>query len=108
MGQDGLGLNKKNYKFKSGDEVIMFVRPEAISLKSNSKKLRNSFLAEVKTIEFEGNLKNIFLKSTENVDIRFSVSSSSDTTGLEPSKNVSLAFSQDNAVVLPTGALALD
>lgn len=108
VGQAGLGLDKKNYKFKSGDEVIIFVRPEAISLKSNSKKLQNSFSAEVKTIEFEGNLKNIFLKSTENVDIRFSVSSSSDTTGLEPSKNVSLAFSQDNAVVLPTGALALD
>jgi hypothetical protein len=62
----------------------------------------------VKTIEFEGNRKNIFLKSTENVDIRLSVSSGSGTTGLEPSKNVSLAFSQDNAVVLPTGALALD
>ena len=108
IGQAGLGLDNKNYKFKAGDEVIMFVRPEAISLKGNSKKAQNSFSAEVKTIEFEGNLKNIFLRSAEDVDIRFSVPSSSDTSGMEPSKNVSLSFSQDNAVVLPTGALALD
>ena len=108
IGQAGLGLDKKNYKFKAGDEVIMFVRPEAISLKGNSKKAQNSFSAEVKTIEFEGNLKNIFLRSAEDVDIRFSVPSSSDTSGIELSKNVSLSFSQDNAVVLPTGALALD
>ena len=51
---------------------------------------------------------NIFLRSAEDVDIRFSVPSSSDTSGMEPSKNISLSFSQDNAVVLPTGALALD
>ena len=108
IGQAGLGLDKKNYKFKAGDEVIMFVRPEAINLKGNSKKAQNSFSAEVKTIEFEGNLKNIFLRSAEDVDIRFSVPSSSDTSGMEPSKNVSLFFSHDNAVVLPTGALALD
>ena len=108
IGQAGLGLDNKNYKFKAGDEVIMFVRPEAISLKGNSKKAQNSFSAEVKTIEFEGNLKNIFLRTAEDVDIRFSVPSSSDTSGMEPSKNVSLSFSQDNAVVLPTGALALD
>ena len=108
IGQAGLGLDKKNYKFKTGDEVIMFVRPEAISFKGNSNKAQNSFSAKVKTIEFEGNLKNIFLRSAEDVDIRFSVPSSSDTSGMEPSKNVSLSFSQDNAVVLPTGALALD
>ena len=108
IGQAGLGLDKKNYKFKTGDEVIMFVRPEAISFKGNSKKAQNSFSAKVKTIEFEGNLKNIFLRSAEDVDIRFSVPSSSDTSGMEPSKNISLSFSQDNAVVLPTGALALD
>ena len=88
--------------------MIMFVRPEAISLKGSSKKAQNSFSAEIKTIEFEGNLKNIFLRSKEGVDIRFSVPSSTDTSGMAPSKNVSLSFSQDNAVVLPTGALALD
>ena len=108
MGQAGLGLDKKNYKFKSGDDVIMFVRPEAISVKGSSKMAQNSFSAEVKTIEFEGNLKNIFLRYTDDVDIRFSVPSSSDTSGMEPSKNVALSFSQENAVVLPTGALALD
>ena len=108
MGQAGLGLNKKNYKFKAGDDVIMFVRPEAISLKGNSKKTQNSFSAEVKTIEFEGNLKNIFLRSVEDVDIRLVFPAVLILLEWSHQKMSHSPFSQDNAVVLPTGALALD
>ena len=70
--------------------------------------LKKYILDTKKTEKSCMNCKNIFLRSAEDVDIRFSVPSSSDTSGMEPSKNVSLSFSQDNAVVLPTGALALD
>tara|TARA_Y100000385_G_scaffold290510_1_gene363964 strand:+ start:1427 stop:2542 length:1116 start_codon:yes stop_codon:yes gene_type:complete len=104
----GRGADQKKHEMNTGDEVIMFVRPESLFIKNTENNLENDFSAHLKTIEFEGNRKNIYLKTNSGINIRFSVPSGIDIGELELNNNVTLAFSSHNAVVLPTGTLALD
>ena len=91
-----------------GDDVIIFVRPESLSLAKGAKAPKNNFSADIETIEFEGNLKNIYLKSNKNKSIRFSVPSVFDTSDLTPGSTIELSFATESAIVLPSGPLALD
>jgi len=99
---------KNDYSFSKGDDVILFIRPESIFIKNKNNKLENIFLAKVKTIEFEGNLKNIYLKMNSDMNVRFSVPNAVDTSELSSNKEVQLTFSSKKAIVLPKGALAVD
>ena len=99
---------KQNHSFSNGDEVIMFIRPESIFIKNENNKLDNVFSAKVSTIEFEGNLKNIYLKINSSMNVRFSVPNAVDTSDLSSNKEVELTFSSQKAIVLPKGALAVD
>jgi spermidine/putrescine transport system ATP-binding protein len=97
-----------NHSFSNGDDVILFIRPESIFIKNENNKLENIFLAKVNTIEFEGNLKNIYLKMKSDMNVRFSVPNAVDTSELSSNKEVELTFSSHKAVVLPKGTLAVD
>ena len=99
---------KTNHSFSNGDDVILFIRPESIFIKNENNKLENIFLAKVNTIEFEGNLKNIYLKMKSDMNVRFSVPNAVDTSELLSNKEVELTFSSHKAVVLPKGTLAVD
>jgi len=99
---------KNKYNFNTGDEVILFIRPESIFLKNENNKFDNNFAAKVKTIEFEGNLKNIYLTINSNMNVRFSVPNAVDTSNLSTNKDIDLTFSSEKAVVLPKGVLAVD
>ena len=77
-------------------------------VKNDSNKLENNFIAKVNTIEFEGNIKNIYLSINSNLNVRFSVPNAVDTSELETGKNIELTFSSQKAVVLPKGSLAVD
>jgi len=102
-------INKqKNYSFSKGDEVLMFIRPESIFIKNENTTLDNMFTAKVNTVEFEGNLKNIYLKINSGMNVRFSVPNAVDTNELMNNKEVKLTFSSKKAIVLPKGALAVD
>tara|TARA_Y100000996_G_scaffold314860_1_gene251071 strand:- start:2052 stop:3164 length:1113 start_codon:yes stop_codon:yes gene_type:complete len=98
----------QNHSFSIGEEVIMFIRPESIFIKNDNNKLDNNFSAKLNTIEFEGNLKNIYLKINSSMNVRFSVPNAVDTSELSSNKNVELTFSSKKAVVLPKGQLAVD
>ena len=102
-----LGEDTK-YTFKKNDKVIMFVRPESIFLKDQNNQADNVFTANLKAIEFEGNLKNIYMSIDGKQNVRCSVSNAIDTTDLSNSKKVELKFSSRDAVVLPVGPLAVD
>ena len=70
--------------------------------------MENSFTAQLKTVEFEGNLKNIYLSIKSKMNVRFSVPNVVDTSDLSTEKDVELTFSSQNAVVLPRSAVAVD
>ena len=100
--------NSKKHNFSKGQEVILFIRPESIFIKNKSNKLDNIFKARLKTIEFEGNLKNIYLNLDSKLSIKFSVPNAVDTSELTPNKEIELTFSSEKAIVLPKGSLAVD
>ena len=100
--------DNKSHTFTTNDEVILFIRPESIFIKNENNTLENTFSATVHTIEFEGNLKNIYLKLNSDMNVRFSVPNAVDTSELVNGKNVDLTFSTQKAVVLPKGVLAVD
>ena len=100
--------DEKNHRFTIGDEVIMFIRPESIFIKDQNNSLDNNFTAKLNTVEFEGNLKNIYLKMNSETDVRFSVPNAIDTSDLSKGKNIELTFSSSKAIVLPKGILAVD
>ncbi len=97
-----------NHKFTNGEEVILFIRPESIFIKNQNNNFDNSFSAKINTIEFEGNLKNIYLKMGSNMDVRFSVPNAVDTSELSSNNDADLTFSSKKAIVLPKGQLAVD
>ncbi len=100
--------DEKYHHFSNGDEVIMFIRPESIFIENENNNIDNSFTAKINTIEFEGNLKNIYLKMDNNMNVRFSVPNAVDTSELSGNKDVGLTFSSQKAIVLPKGKLAVD
>ena len=104
----GKDNKNNNHSFKLNDEVIMFIRPESIFIKNENHALDNTFSAKVNSIEFEGNLKNIYLKMNSGMNVRFSVPNAVDTSDLSNNKDVELTFSSKKAVVLPKGSLAVD
>ena len=100
--------SSKKHNFSKGEDVILFIRPESIFIKDKNNKLDNNFKAKLKTIEFEGNLKNIYLSTNSNMDVKFSVPNAIDTSGLSSENEIELTFSSKKAVVLPKGSLAVD
>ena len=99
---------KRNHSFSNGDEVIMFIRPESIFIKNENNNLENTFSAKVSTIEFEGNLKNIYLNINSSMNVKFSVPNAVDTSELSSNNEIELTFSSQKSVVLPKGTLAVD
>ena len=108
LAKAGNNKDQKKHKFIQGQDVIMFVRPETIFMKTEANELENSFIGQLKTVEFEGNLKNIYLSMKSKMNVRFSVPNVVDTSDLSTEKDVELTFSSQNAVVLPRSAVAVD
>ncbi len=96
------------YKFHKGDNVILFARPESIYVRSEVNKFDNLFDAQVNNIEFEGNLKNIYLETKDGNNVKFSVPNAVDTSSISSKSILKLTFDSNKTVVLPKGTLALD
>ena len=107
-GAVGKTIEGDQHPLSAGESVVLFVRPESLTLAKDTKTTKNKFSANIETIEFEGNVKNIYLKTSTKKSIRFSVPSVFDTSGLNPGTKIDLAFSSESAIVLPNGPLALD
>ena len=95
-------------KLAVGQKIILFVRPESISIKNNRSKTQNSFSAHLDSIEFEGHLQNLFLTTASGNKVRLSVPNAEEIDHLTAGQTMNLAFSAQKAVVLPEGNLAVD
>jgi spermidine/putrescine transport system ATP-binding protein len=99
---------EESKKLTVGQKIILFVRPESISIKNSKAKMQNSFSARLDSIEFEGHLQNIFLTTDSGMKVRLSVPNSESTSHLTAGQTMELTFSAQKAVVLPEGNLAVD
>ena len=106
-GRLGCDSNRERYQLKVGDDAILFVRPEAISTNEIQSSSENHFCAKVQTVEFEGNMKNIFLIYKTQMSVKISVPSSLKTFSPKHGQVLDMHFSCENAIILPLGKLAL-
>ena len=95
-------------KLAVGQKIILFVRPESISIKNNKSKTQNNFSAQLDSIEFEGHLQNLFLTTQSGNKVRLSVPNAEGINHLTAGQTMDLTFSAQKAVVLPEGNLAVD
>ena len=65
-------------KLVVGQKIILFVRPESISIKNTKTKTQNSFSAQLDSIEFEGHLQNLFLTTQSGVCLLYTSPSPRD------------------------------
>lgn len=95
-------------KLAVGQKIILFVRPESISIKNNRSKTQNRFSAQLDSIEFEGHLQNLFLTTASGNKVRLNMPNAEEIDHLTAGQTMNLAFSAQKAVVLPEGNLAVD
>ena len=91
----------------SGDEAIVFVRPEAIRF-SNGEASPNYLEATVTHQEFEGHFWHLVLQTDSGSRIRMSVMNDGDSETQAVGSRISLSFIAQAAVVLAKGELAAE
>ncbi len=89
-----------------GDDVMMFVRPEALHLGSDDSKADRRITARIAHEEFEGQAYNVFLEGPEGKEIKMSLVNRGQSRKSGTGNEITMEFDPDQAVVLPSGDLA--
>ncbi len=99
-----VGFAAGGRRYKPGDDCYLFIRPEQLELRSDDSG-SNAFATEAVKEEFEGNARQLFLKS-HDLDIRLT----RVNTGMRPESlagaTVNVGFDPAKAIVLPFSPLA--
>lgn len=91
-----------------GDEAILFVRPERMSLVPAEEDGDNVIESEVSHANFEGSFAHIFLAGVEGRDVVVHAANDGTMPRLPAGSRVRVRFAAQDAVVLPRGELASD
>ncbi len=90
---------------REGDQAILFVRPESLSL-TNGVVAENVIESTVRTEEFEGQFMKIYLAGEGPKHIALSVTNDGSIPRPEQGSTARIAFDASRAVVLPRGEMA--
>ncbi len=96
---------RNTQKLKVGDQAILFIRPEALSLANGCTDLDNSIASTVINQTFEGSLVHLFLQG-DSKSISLSQTNDGHVRNFEPGQPVRVGFQAKRAIVLPDGNLA--
>ena len=99
---------KNNTQIASGDEAILFVRPERCTLLHDGTDIDNVFESSVTRIDLEGAYYNLFVKNEGERDTVVHITNNQDVSMLTAGATVRIGFSADEAVALPTGPVAAE
>jgi spermidine/putrescine transport system ATP-binding protein len=88
---------------KKGDDAVLFVRPEALSIGKGGAD--SSLQAKIKTVAFEGNMTHVYLDGTSGKDLVISLGRAQEAK-LVPGSMTQLSFDPNAAIALPQGAMA--
>ena len=98
------GAAKNN--LKAGDEAMIFIRPEAFSIATDTGNTGNQVKALVTNEEFEGQAYNVFLEGDEGKQIKMSLVNQGKVRSSSMGKDMTLEYDPEQATVLPKGELA--
>ncbi len=92
---------------QAGDEAMMFIRPEALSLVAGGAgHEKRSLTAKVVNEEFEGNAYSVFLEGAGGKRIKMSLPNVGQDRVASKGEDLTLKYELRNAVVMPAGELA--
>lgn len=91
-------------ELKAGDDAMLFVRPELFRIASGA----NSLKARIKTEEFEGQAYNLFLESPEGKELKMALVNQGQSREAAQGETLEISFDPNQALVLPSGALAAE
>ncbi len=91
---------------KVGDDAMIFIRPEAFRIATDTSKAKNRLAARVRHEEFEGQSYNVFLEGDAGKELKMSLINVGQQRESAQGQNLTLEYSPDQAVVLPAGELA--
>jgi spermidine/putrescine transport system ATP-binding protein len=89
-----------------GDDAMIFIRPEALSVTKNTSATNNHFKALVLNEEFEGQTFNVFLEGDGGKEMKMSLVNQGKARESAKGSSLTLEYAPDQAVVLPAGELA--
>jgi spermidine/putrescine transport system ATP-binding protein len=93
-------------KLQSGEQAIMFVRPESLTFVDSGEAPENTLQARILQEEFEGSFRHITLAAGDGREIKMSLVNTGQSVGHAVGSQVSIGFRTDLAVALPQGPLA--
>lgn len=91
---------------KAGDEAMVFIRPEALSIADDDNDSDNHIKALVTNEEFEGQAYNVFLEGDEGKEIKMSLVNQGKVRESSMGKDMILEYKPEQAIALPIGELA--
>ena len=97
------GRNTQNLKV--GDQAILFIRPEALSLLNSPVAFDNILDSTVISQAFEGSLVHLFLEGDSKA-IALSQTNDGQIQTFKPGQQTCIGFQAKRAIVLPHGNLA--
>ncbi len=89
-----------------GDEAVLFVRPERLTLATDGTGGDNLIESEVSHASFEGSFAHIFLNGVDGRDIVVNAVNDGSMPQLPAGQRVRVRFAAEDAVVLSKGELA--
>ena len=93
---------------KVGDEAMVFVRPESLSIANGTSAGDNRLTATISNEEFEGQSYHVYLKGPNGAALKMSLVNSGQSRGASIGQDLTLAYDPKLAVALPAGELAGD
>ncbi len=102
----GILRGRNDQGMKEGDDAILFIRPESLSLVNGSKPAENVIETTVLTQEFEGQSVHLHMKGPTHKTIVMSSTNNGKSLPASKGDVVQLTFDANRATVLPEGELA--
>lgn len=93
-------------KMNVGDDAMMFVRPEALSLGKSDPSDKTTISARVLNEEFEGASFSVFLEGEGGKQIKMSMPNLGQNLEGHTGETITVHYDANNAVVMPAGELA--
>jgi spermidine/putrescine transport system ATP-binding protein len=91
---------------KVGDDAMIFIRPEALSIAENSEASDHRIKALVTNEEFEGQAYNVFLEGGEGKEIKMSLVNQGKVRDSSVGKDMFMEYDPEQSIILPDGELA--
>ena len=93
---------------QAGEDAMLFIRPEAFSIGTDTERSDHHVAARITHEEFEGQAYNVFLEGEGGKEIKMSLVNQGQSRETGEGSTITLTYDPGQAFVLPTGQMAAE